>query len=173
MRQWLALQIQVHASSVASLEAQEWGGWCLWAAGSVCSILGPWLWWDGQLLVPQVQLHSPWGFGCGRRAFRATGRAPHGWEVLGVQRPGQLLQENSPNSHQESLFSLFLCEKFLLLKPLLHTRAWHLTQSHFPPRPGTIRVRIGHDPTLPSWHPQSLWVHTAPVCLPLRPYSPP
>ena len=48
--------------------------------------------------------YSPWGFGCGLRAFCST---------LDAER---LLQENSPNSCHMSFFHC-LFETFLLLKP--------------------------------------------------------
>ena len=76
-----------------------------------------------------------------------------------------------------SLFSLFLFEKFLLLKLATpYKEGPVLSQS--PPlqlAPG----QSGSGPvtaqllTLPSQRPQSPWVLTAPVCLPLHPYSPP
>ena len=49
--------------------------------------------------------------------------------------------------------------------------AWPLTQPNYPTRLETIQVTVHHCLTLPS-HPQSQWVHTTPVCLPLRPYCP-
>ena len=69
---------------------------------------------------------------------------------------GQLLRENSLN---------------LPFLPL-QTSTWPLTHPNSPTILGTHCVRFHHGPTLPSPCPHSQWVHTAPVCLPLRPYSP-
>ena len=72
---------------------------------------------------------------------------PQGWAGLGVQRLGQLLQENSPNSHRESLFPLFLFEKFLLLKPATPYKG--LT-SHTAPLSNRTWDYPGQGPTQPS-----------------------
>ena len=84
-----------------------------------------------------------------------------------------LLQENSPNSPRVSLFSLFLFEKFLLLKPAAPYKEGPVL-SHSPP----LQLDRGlffrpSSQTFPSWCPRSPWVLTFPVCLLLRPYSPP
>ena len=72
---------------------------------------------DGQLLVQQVQvhiLHRASGVSAGPSTPRERHKAGQGQKR---RRPGWLLQENSPNSHPMTLFSLFLFEIFLLLKP--------------------------------------------------------
>ena len=98
--------------------AQGLGMQCLWAVGSGEFLLGP-VGVAGQATACPTGLgvHSPRGFRCEYRAFCATEGALPGRAELGAQRPGQLLQENSPNSFQVALFSLFLFEKFLLFKP--------------------------------------------------------
>ena len=74
-----------------------------------------------------------------------------------------------PQIATDCLFFLFFFLKNSSHSSLsLQTSTWPLTQPNSPSRPGTDWVRGRHCPTLPTWHP-----HTAPVCLPLRPYSPP
>ena len=70
----------------------------------------------------------------------------------------------------ECLF--FFLKNSSCLSLLLQTSTWPLTQPNSPTRPGTIRVRAHHSPTLPSRHPQSQLVYTAPRCLSPHPYSP-
>ena len=73
-----------------------------------------------------------------------------------------------PQTADECCFFFLKISSYSSLLP--QTSAWPLTQPNSPTRLGTIQVRVRCGRTLPSWHPQSQWVHTTPVCLPLRPY---
>ena len=90
------------------------------------------------------------------------------------KRPGRLLQENSPNTRQVSLFSLFLFEKFLLLKPATPYKS---LSSHSAQFANQTWDYLGQGLSWPNSQlsPASAhslhWVLTAQVCLPLRPYS--
>ena len=92
---------------------------------------------------------------------------------VGVQGVGAAAEEDSPNSCRVPLFSLFLFEKFLLFKP--GTPNKHLA-CHTGQLSNQTGDWLGQGPSLPNsfhQHPQSHWVHTTPVCLPLYPYSRP
>ena len=105
--------------------------------------------------------------GCGQECstFAAAAEGQPLWpEGMGTGGWGGCCKK-SPNSHQVPLFSLFVFENFLLFKPALQTSDWLLTQPNSPTRLGADRVRGLQCPTLPSWCPQSQWVHTTPVCL--------
>ena len=88
-------------------------------------------------------------------------RALGGWIE---RRLELLLQENSPNCCQVSLFfPLFLFEKFLLLNPaapykegfvLSHSPPLPLDQGLSGSGPNTAQLSI-----LPSWHTWSMWVY--------------
>ena len=91
------------------------GALCLSAAGSGTLCPGP----AGVVVLAASGptgsgAHSVRGFGCECRAFCATWGA---WSSWVGRRLELLLQDNSPNSPRVYLFSLFLFEKFLLLKP--------------------------------------------------------
>ena len=82
--------------------------------------------------------------------------------------PGKLLQGNFPSSTKCLFFHFFFLKNSSCSSLLLHARVCALPQSTSPTRPGTVWVRAHHGLTLrsPQPHPQSLWVLTAPVCLP-------
>ena len=128
-------------------------------------------------------LHTRWGSRCGYAVslvlqIRVQGLLHHQGSVaqLGrvkVQEARRLLQENYPNSRKVPLFSLFLFEKFLLLRPAspYKGRASHIAQLSFQTRDYPDEGPSW--PNSPKQRPQSHWGHTVPMCLPLHPYLPP
>ena len=166
-----AAAMQAHASSAASPGAQGLGGQCLCMAGSGALCPWPAVVVGGTASRPRGSgADSPWDYPCEFGAFHATVGAPIGW--MG-RRSEWLLQENFPNRHRGSLFSLFLFEIFLLLKPATPYKEGP-GHTHSPP-PQLDQGLSGSGPipaqlsALPRLQPQSLWVLTALVCLPLRP----
>ena len=116
--------------------------------------------------------HYPWGFGYGLGGppLHCRSTMQLGGEEAGVAAAGEFPKQLPSVS--------FFTFSFLEIPPaqaccFKQGRASPLTQSTSPTRPGTVRIRAHHGPTLPSRHTQFPWVLTASVCLPLHPYSPP
>ena len=93
-------------------------------------------------------------------AIHITNGLQHSWVW---RRLEWLLQKNSPNCPQVSLFSLFLFEKFLLLNPatpykegpvLLHNPPLQLDRGLS--RSGPITAQLSTVPSLHTWFP---WVY--------------
>ena len=85
---------------------------------------------------------------------------------------GGLLQENSLNSHRMPLFFLF--EIFFLFKPAAPNECLASHTAQLSNQTGDYLGQGVSRPhsSQPAWRLQSQWVHTAPVYLPLRLYSP-
>ena len=119
-------------------------------------------------------------FGCtlpaGLRVFSAGPSVPpqkrHCGRGRGAGGGGGCCRRISQTATKCLFFHFFFSRNSSYSSLLLHTRAWPLTQPNSPIRPETVQVRACHRPTFPSQCPQSQWVHTTPVCLPLCPDSP-